>query len=670
MTSLLLSLLLLSDATPLAGPPAEPAAEDPATPPADAHKPYEGLSLEDLLKVRLAVTSTRGDDILKAPSTVSVIDAETIRRYNLRSVAEALELVPGLDVKRTYIKRNVDTARGVLQDQYANKVLVLINGVATWHASTGEAAFYRIPIEDVERIEVLRGPASVLYGTNAYSAAINIVLRRPEQRQAQADLGLAERGGYTVGGSAGAVSHGVSILASAHTFLDQGRTFTFSDERGVKGPVEEFERGNLFTLTASGQGHSLLANAFSYDESFLGATPTFAAGAGHDHESQGLLLSYSYGHQVGTNARLSGGVVYDWAQRDFSRSADDDQASNVEGYRILGFTRSTWTPSDRWGLDVGLDYEYRKSLEYNIYRRSTGAVSAQNNMQNRSLTEYSAYAELSHSRGRFDLRLGSRLTKNEFFGGNLSSRAALVFAANEKNSLKLIWGQSYRAPSLFELYFQTPQNTVYGNLDLEPETSNTLELAYVTSFRGLFLQALAYHARYDNKIARVPRYPRLVSDPRDTSTAYVNGERFQADGFELELRFDRPQVVNSFLSLDYVDGDSGDALPGSERYNFRFVPRLSLSGGLARNLGAFSVSAVVNYQASTHGTSAEIPAHTTFDASLGYRHGLGRLRLQHNVYVKNASNEEVLTPEYVRGILNSVPISLGRRAGYNLRVQF
>jgi outer membrane receptor protein involved in Fe transport len=239
-----------------------------------------------------------------------------------------------------------------------------------------------------------------------------------------------------------------------------------------------------------------------------------------------------------------------------------------------------------------------------------------------------------------------------------------------RNSVKLIWGQSYRAPSLFELYFQTPQNTVYGNLALEPETGDTLELAYVTSFRGVFVQALAYHARYDRRIARVPRYPRLVSDPRDTSTAYVNGERFSAHGLELELRLDRPRLASAFVSVDYVHGESGGAPDGSDRDNFRYVPRLSLSAGLARSLGPLSFSAVVNHASSSRGTRGGVPGHTTLDASLSCGHGRGRARLQHSLYVKNAFDEAVLAPEYVRGLLGEVPVSLGRRVGYRLSLRF
>src|SRR5204862_6861024 len=107
---------------------------------------------------------------------------------------------------------------------------------------------------------------------------------------------------------------------------------------------------------------------------------------------------------------------------------------------------------------------------------------------------------------------------NDLFGSNVSSRGTLVYRIDDTHSVKLIAGQSYRAPSFFELYFQTPANTVYGNPALEPETSDSVELAYVTTMRRVFLQALLYHAGYDGKIFRQRRLP---ADPRDRSLVYV-----------------------------------------------------------------------------------------------------------------------------------------------------
>src|SRR5258708_5395729 len=108
---------------------------------------------------------------------VSVIDRAMIEQYHFTSVPNAIAMVAGMDLQRTYFKQNIVTARGILQEHYANKVLVMIDGVPNWNAVTGEAIIDRIDIHDVERIEVTRGPASGQCGPNAYAGAINIGLR-------------------------------------------------------------------------------------------------------------------------------------------------------------------------------------------------------------------------------------------------------------------------------------------------------------------------------------------------------------------------------------------------------------------------------------------------------------------------------------------------------------
>ncbi len=632
---------------------------------------YVELSLEDLLKVRILVASTKGNDIFTAPSTVSVIDAATLRRYDIQSLAEALELLPGVEVRRSILKRNVQTFRGILQDNYANKVLILINGVPTWHAATGEGAFYRIAIQDVERIEVLRGPASVIYGTNAYSGAVNIVLKRSDRRQTELDAGLGDKDSYRAGGSATLVGKGgASLFLSAHASERRGEVWTFVDEKRVSGPVRDFEESRALTVSLQSPRHALLANLFRSEESSLGTAATFATGAGRHHDGEGLLLSYSYTRPFGARADLKGGLVYDRGHRDFPRTGDDAIATDGDAYRASGFLRSSVRVGEHLGVDLGADYERWKSVRYDTHERATGTVRAENNMRDRSVEQYSLYGEAAYRRGRVSLVAGSRLTKNEFFGSNVSSRAAAVYALGDQNSLKLLWGQSYRAPSLFELYFQTPDNTVYGNLSLKPETSDSLEAAYVASFGKVLVQALAYHARYENKVTRVRRYPDFVSNPKDTSLIYVNRGRFSANGAELELTFDNPKVVSTFLNLGYVHGDRGDATPGSNNYNFRYVPEVSVSAGLSKSVRSLSASVVANWLSATNGWKAEVPGHTTVDATLAYEHQIGGARLRHSAFAKDLSDSKGETPEYTRGNVNAVPLGLGRLVGYRLQVRF
>src|SRR3989442_8094237 len=100
-----------------------------------------------------------------------------IEQSSFRDVEEALQVVAGISVSRSYLLQGMVTSRGILQELYANKNLLLIDGVPTWHAITGESRLERISINDIERIEILKGPASVLYGSQAFTGAINIVTR-------------------------------------------------------------------------------------------------------------------------------------------------------------------------------------------------------------------------------------------------------------------------------------------------------------------------------------------------------------------------------------------------------------------------------------------------------------------------------------------------------------
>jgi outer membrane receptor for ferrienterochelin and colicin len=624
---------------------------------------------QDLLGLKVQVASLEATSLLAAPSMVSVIDAATLRELNVTSVAEALELVAGFAVTRTYLKRDLPTGRGVLQENYANKVLLLINNVPTWMAVTGEGALARVDIHDVARIEVLKGPASVVYGTNAYVGAINIVLKDPSEYRSELQLGVASEWGFTSGGNALITVGDLSLLAAGNSSSAPAGKEPFTDESGVKGQVDEFMTSRNATVQGRYGGHAVLANGYDASESFLGTSPTYALGAGKDHLLRGCLLNYTYTGMVG-GFGLVAGATYDWNQRDFSRTGDNSQRALVEGYRIQGTGRAVRELLPGLNLQVGAEWEDRVSKRYENYTVRTDTIVAKNNMADRSVTESSLYAQLNWSKNRLHLVVGSRYTNNELFGGNVSSRATGVYELTSASSLKLMAGRSYRVPSLFELYFQTPTNTVYGNTDLEPETSDAYELAYVAQHGNLFVQALGYHATYDNKIVRVRRYPKYSSDPKDTSTIYVNGNRFSANGLELEARYRLPHNLSALMSYTFVDGDEGDKEPGTDNYNFKYVPVHTLAVGLTKYFGPLWTAAVVHYTSEVGGPLADIGSETSYDLTVGYGHKVSGLMIRHLLSAKNAGNEDGRDPEYVRRIMNDIPNGYRRRISYTLQVGF
>ncbi|MCU0304085.1 MAG: TonB-dependent receptor [Thermoanaerobaculales bacterium] len=631
---------------------------------------FASLSLEDLMQISISVASLKEAGILDAPSMVTVIDRDMIEEYNLQSVAEAVNLVAGMSVVRTYLKRDLPTARGVLQDSYANKVLVLIDGVPTWHGVTGEGALARIDIHDVERIEVLKGPASVLYGTNAYSGAINIVLRSAANASPGLQIGIAENSGYRAGGHYVAETGEVKVFLSGNAVDNNSPDFTFVDESGVSGLVEEFIESRNFTGQVTAGHHSAMVNAYRIDESYLGVTPTFAAGAGNPHLLEGVLCNYTFSTPIGSKTTVDTGLTYDWNSRDLSRTADDSVRASIVGDRLAIFGKAVADLSERFNLEGGIDLERRTSSEYRNYDTLTDETLADNNMRDREVDEYSGFLQLGYTVPRFRFVVGARFTDNELFGNDLSSRATLVFKASSSSSIKLNLGQSYRVPSLFELYFQTPTNTVWGNTELEPEKNDTVELAYLGSFGNLFIEALVYHADYKDRIFRTRRYPNFTSDPTDTSTIYVNGDEFSADGVELSMRYQQEEGINAFFNYTFTDGDDGDRIEGTDSYNFKYIPEHAAAAGVAFKVRRFLVSGVVTYQSEVGAPLEDIGDQTTFDLTLGYRHRSGSTLLRHYLTCKNLADDPILIPEYVRQRINEVPSGYGRRISYNIQIEF
>lgn len=644
------------------------------------------MDLGDLLNMEIEVGAAKAQNIFKTVSTVTVVDREMIERYQFRSVAEALMVVSGATVTRTYLKRNLPTLRGILQDHYANKVLVMIEGVPAWNAVTGESSLDRVDIGSVERIEVLKGPASVVYGTNAYSGAINIVLRKAREDGISGHMSAgAGSHGYYMGGGGVSYRKGDDLVVTVsgaasdedgHTYDFTGEAETFDpltsstdtvSERRTAG-VQEYVYGSSINVHARYRFVSLLFNSYRSHEGYLGVAPKFASGAGNDHVATGYLAKLGLDHQFAKWLTVRYSLSYDWQNRDLSRTFDDNTRASIQGQRVTNALTLLSEPFENFVAQLGGSYDYRVSNEYRNYRVYADETLAENNMNDREVWEASGLLQLGYSMKYFSVLIGGRYTKNELFDNNLSGRITLVGTINERNSVKFIAGQSYRAPAVFEQYFQTSSNTVFGSTDLKPETSTSYELAYLTNIGPFFGQILGYYAHYDNKIFRVRKD--ITRDGIDYTNVnvYDNGDRFEAFGAELETKLSIPKVIDAFVNYAFVYGDAADEV--GDHYNFKYIPQHTLSAGLSKRLSGFSLSTVGNAMSSTEGPNETIDEQFSIDVNMGYRHTLASHTISHALTLKNLTDAEMSVPEYVRhNQINSVPSGFGRRIAYELSVE-
>src|ERR1700692_4270799 len=173
------------------------------------------LSIEELMNEPITSASKKEQRIGSAPAAVYVLTGEEILRAGHTSIPEALRMVPGLSVARIDSHTWIITARG-FAGQYAGKLLVLIDGRSVYDPFYSGVSWdiQDVPLEDLDRIEVIRGPGATLWGSNAVNGVINIITKKASDTQG----GLAVAGG-------GPQKHAGTIRYGGTTGNAQYRTY-------------------------------------------------------------------------------------------------------------------------------------------------------------------------------------------------------------------------------------------------------------------------------------------------------------------------------------------------------------------------------------------------------------------------------------------------------------
>lgn len=622
------------------------------------------MNLEDLLNVEIDVSSTKSENVFKTPSTVTVVDASMIRRYNFLSVAEAVRIVAGLDIYQSNIDVNIPTSRGILQNYYANKILIMINNIPTWQPVYGNGSLDRVDINDIERIEVLKGPASVLYGTNAYTGVINLVLKNKGEEgiQAKAQFGHPSigSGGVNVNTSKG----NWKVFASANSSYEKRAPYTIqNDNSGIYNgnttyQYNEEQRQTSSNLIIDYKGFSIFANSFTHQYIFPGINLSYSSGGGGSITDRGIQTGFRYDNNISDKLQMNAFVTYDYFDREWPVNADKTMALFLTSERIQGSLKLNYNITDDFNIEIGTDGE-RGSGVHKVINLQNNTDIRQNMDDSKEIVNWSAFAQLRYQVNSFSLLAGSRLVNNNIFGNNISSRITGVYSINETNSIKAIWGQAYRAPSMLELYFDHP--TVVGNSHLEPELSTSYELAYVSKVNDFFVQAIAYRSSYTNMIQR-------FTPEAGPPSEYDNTGEFEAWGTEIELKYQNPDVLNVFVNYNFMAG-----ITDKSEANFNLVPSHSVSYGITKPFRSFSVGLNGFVVSGVKGILKDINPQHFIDAHLSYNHNIKGARIQHTLSGKNLPGGPMLSPQYIRkseNINTLETMGYGTRFIYSLRVNF
>lgn len=486
------------------------------------------LSVEDLMNMQVTSVSKRTQKVADAAAAIFVLTQEDIRRSGATSIPDALRLVPGLEVARIDENKWAIGSRG-FNGRFDNKLLVLIDGRSVY-TPLFSGVYWNIQdvmLEDIDRIEVIRGPGATLWGANAVDGVINIITKPAEATQA----GIVTAGGGNEERGSGGVRYGDKLGDNTY-YRVYGKYFDW-------GP------SNFASGATANDGWDAMRGGFRADWTPAGANSLTVQGDVYRSNVNETLtvpsLAAPYSNTFPNSGAYSGGnILSRWnhssegasmsLQMYYDNTTTVDNSLFVDHQNIFdidfqhGFQAGD-SQQILWGLG------YRSILDRND---SSFTVSLQPNQV--SLNQFSAFLqdEISLIDNRLRLTVGSKFEHNDFTGFEVEPNARLLWTLSPNQSVWTAISRAVRTPALTEEGLRlnsevippgTPANpaplpgvvAVFGSPQFNSEDLLAYELGYrVQATKNLSLDISSFYNNYSNLRTAEPGAPFVEGSPAPT----------------------------------------------------------------------------------------------------------------------------------------------------------
>lgn len=497
--------------------------------------PPDALDLVEDLYERVVVTASRyGQDPLEAPSAVTVLTREDIRMSPATTVADLLRQVPGMDVMQLAAGQSEVSIRG-FNRRLSNKVLVLVDGRSTYLDFIGSTLWGALPItlEEIDRIEIIRGAGSAMYGANAFAGVVNIITHAPggpgvdnqvtvsggtrDTRRASALLtGRRERLAWRA-------SAGTTTLGRWARELDPAARPDEQAEQEQGTPALDMHRGNLqLDWRLPQEGFASLSGGWSE-----GLDEFYAIGT----------LGDFYADLVQTHLRGDAGygplhvrTFWNHFEADTGSWYHDTWGNEVSGQ----------VDSDVYDVEARLDTTFGENDEHRIsaavgYRRKEIAWSFLD--ADHAENHFNGYIQDESRFGPVAVTASIRVDQHPLLEGiTPSPRLAVVTRVAEGRAIRVNGGTAFRTPTFMESYLSLDQPLSYdalmvrssGDTSLRAENILSLEAGYLdrssASWRG---EINGYFNRVTDLIELGPLYGTDPAEAWDKESAtWLVGETF------------------------------------------------------------------------------------------------------------------------------------------------
>mgnify|MGYP003393491815 CR=1 FL=1 len=550
-----------------------------------------GLSVEQLLNTKVTSVAKKAQSLNDAPAAVFVISNEDIRRSGATSIPDALRLAPGLDVARIDANKWAVSSRG-FNGRFANKLQVLIDGRSAYTRSFAGIYWENqdVMMEDIDRIEVIRGPGATLWGANAVNGVINIITKHTSETLG----GSLNVGGGTEEQGFGSFRYGTKFGedTTARAYLKGFNRDNNSHTDGgnandgwdkVQGGFRlDSQLGTQDTLSFQGDLYYANINQASI---YPQLTPPFLLHQNDKNRSYGGNVLSKWQHTISPTSDYYLQFYYDTYTRNegvYNDSRDTLDLDFQHRFTLLDWNEIVWGLNYRFGHD-GL---IGKKLS-----NGTTIFSGTPNSVNDQVFSGFVQDELTLIDDRLWLTIGSKFEHNDYSGFEGQPSAKLMWSPHNQHRLWAGVSRAVRTPSRLEQDVDflsavlPPQGfppvpvkaPVFGNPDYRSEEVITYEAGYRTTFsKTVSLDVTGFYNDYrDLRLAR-PGDLELNSNSLTLPFTFTNDLQGKTYGIEVAtvwqmLDWWRWDVNYSWLrtELDNSVGDPRTGISPEQRVSVR-----------------------------------------------------------------------------------------------------
>lgn len=638
---------------------------------------YLEMDLEQLLEIKVTGVTLRDESLKTVPSVVTVFTREQLDTLGLDYLFELVRLVPGFQVNRVAdnpVNYTFSTS-GRRTGSRAREIALVVDGrlFVDPRSSGADSAFALYPLANIERVEVIQGPGSAIYGSGAFTGVINIVSRR---------------GGKSLNVAAGSdrsrkadlqVNHSQEdwqLNLFAHAYEDQGQGYHLANDTHTSDPRQELgvDLGVQYRQTrVQFAWYRLTADDFYVLEKVLDDFNYFRPQYRHFTLEQGFnprpnwqtKLSYHYqSDDQDLHALLSpAGTLASASQP----ASSDPVLTKVNFYadsHKLAFAND-FSLSDEGSVQFGLEWLRAREVDakaftnFNLEQivKRQFPVDYYGNFDNFTVVETatrrdtaSAYAQWLQELGHDTrLTLGIRYDHYDDIGDHPSPRLGLVHQLNKQHSIKLLYGEAFRAPSFAETRL-TNNPFIRGNPGLDHELVKTWNLVWVGMWQNTSTNLAGFYNHYEDPI--------ISGLDEIGARSYINSSDQQSAGASLDIKQQIGENWLMRLSLTrFTD------LPDSA---FAEADRLA-AYILNYHKGAWNWNLSLNYQGErdylrTPSQRERLAAYWLANSQLSYQLAKDtRIKLT----IKNLMDEDYASPPQGAGIIGGIP-NRGREWGMGI----